>query len=71
VLYRRTLLKAEAIVGFIALLIVELIPGKLIAIFGAANESGLYGHNAFDGTAGAEENGVKSLNSNKVPGTMN
>jgi hypothetical protein len=53
VLYRRTLLKAEAIVGFIALLIVELIPGKLIAIFGAANESGLYGHNAFDGTAGA------------------
>ena len=32
------LLKAEAIVGFIALLIVELIPEKLIAIFGAANE---------------------------------
>ena len=36
------LLKAEAIVGFIALLIVELIPEKLIAIFGAANESVYY-----------------------------
>ena len=36
------LLKAEAIVGFTALLIVELIPGKLIAIFGAANESVYY-----------------------------
>ena len=36
------LLKAEAIVGFIALLIVELMPGRLIAIFGAANESVYY-----------------------------
>ena len=36
------LLKAEAIVGLIALLIVELIPEKLIAIFGAANESVYY-----------------------------
>ena len=36
------LLKAEAIVGFIALLIVELMPEKLIAIFGAANESVYY-----------------------------
>ena len=36
------LLKTEAIVGFIALLIVELMPEKLIAIFGAANESIYY-----------------------------
>ena len=36
------LLKAEAIVGFIALLIVELMPEKLIAVFGAANESIYY-----------------------------
>ena len=36
------LLKAEAIVGFIALLIVELLPGRLIAVFGAANESIYY-----------------------------
>ncbi len=36
------LLKAEALVGFVALLIVELIPGRLIAIFGAANESVYY-----------------------------
>ncbi|MBR4763486.1 MAG: polysaccharide biosynthesis C-terminal domain-containing protein [Lachnospiraceae bacterium] len=36
------LLKAEAIVGLIALLIVELMPGRLIAIFGAANESIYY-----------------------------
>ena len=36
------LLKAEALVGFVALLIVELMPGKLIGIFGAANESVYY-----------------------------
>lgn len=36
------LLKTEALVGFIALLIVELMPEKLIAIFGAANESIYY-----------------------------
>ena len=36
------LLKAEAMVGFIALLIVELMPEKLIGIFGAANESVYY-----------------------------
>ncbi len=36
------LLKAEALVGFIALLITELMPDKLIAIFGAANESAYY-----------------------------
>ena len=36
------LLKAEALVGFIALLIVELMPEKLIGIFGAANESVYY-----------------------------
>lgn len=36
------LLTCEAIVGFIALLIVELMPGQLIAIFGAANESVYY-----------------------------
>ena len=36
------LLKAEAFVGAVALLIVELMPGQLIAIFGAANESVYY-----------------------------
>ncbi|MBQ6325327.1 MAG: MATE family efflux transporter [Clostridia bacterium] len=36
------LLIAEAAVGFIALLIVELFPRQLIAIFGAANESAYY-----------------------------
>ena len=36
------LLKAEAVVGFIALLIVELMPEKLTAVFGAANESIYY-----------------------------
>ena len=36
------LLKAEAIVGGVALLIVELFPGRLIAVFGAANESMYY-----------------------------
>ena len=36
------LLIAEALVGFIALLIVELFPDKLIMIFGAANESSYY-----------------------------
>lgn len=36
------LLKTEATIGFIALLIVELFPGKLISIFGAANESAYY-----------------------------
>ena len=36
------LLKAEAVVGFITLLIVELMPEKLIAVFGAANESIYY-----------------------------
>lgn len=36
------LLKAEALVGFAALLIVELMPEKLIGIFGASNESVYY-----------------------------
>ena len=36
------LLKAEAIVGLIALLIVELLPRQLIGVFGAANESPYY-----------------------------
>ena len=36
------LLTAEATVGFIALLIVELLPKQLIMIFGAANESTYY-----------------------------
>lgn len=36
------LLAAEAIVGAVALLIVELLPGRLIGIFGAANESAYY-----------------------------
>ncbi len=36
------LLKAEFITGFIALLIVELLPNQLINIFGAANESSYY-----------------------------
>ena len=36
------LLKAEAITGVIALLIVEFLPKQLIAIFGAANESTYY-----------------------------
>ena len=36
------LLIAEALVGFISLLIVELFPDKLIMIFGAANESSYY-----------------------------
>lgn len=36
------LLAAEAILGAVALLIVELFPGQLIAIFGAANESAYY-----------------------------
>jgi putative MATE family efflux protein len=36
------LLMAEAVVGGIALLIVELFPGQLIGIFGAANESSYY-----------------------------
>ena len=36
------LLAGEAAVGLIALLIVELFPGRLIAIFGAANESAYY-----------------------------
>nr|MCR5214475.1 hypothetical protein [Eubacterium sp.] len=36
------LLKCEAILGMIALLIVELIPKQLIGIFGAANESVYY-----------------------------
>ena len=38
----KDLLKYEAIVGFVALLIVELLPGQLIKIFGAANESTYY-----------------------------
>ena len=37
-----TLLTCEAIVGFVALLIVELMSKQLIAIFGAANESSYY-----------------------------
>lgn len=36
------LLTCEALIGLIALLIVELLPGQLIAIFGAANESVYY-----------------------------
>ncbi len=36
------LLKAEFITGFVALLIVELLPNQLINIFGAANESSYY-----------------------------
>ena len=36
------LLKVEALTGVVALLIVELFPGQLIAIFGAANESTYY-----------------------------
>ena len=36
------LLKMEALVGLVALLIVELLPKQLIAIFGAANESEYY-----------------------------
>lgn len=36
------LLAAEALVGIVALLIAELLPGELIRIFGAANESGYY-----------------------------
>ena len=36
------LLKAELIVGAVALLIVELLPLQLIGIFGAANESAYY-----------------------------
>lgn len=36
------LLISEAVVGFAALLIVEFLPGQLIAIFGAANESVYY-----------------------------
>lgn len=38
----KQLLTVEAIVGTIALFIVELFPGKLIALFGAANESSYY-----------------------------
>ena len=38
----RMLLLGEALVGFAALLIVELMPDKLIAIFGASNESPYY-----------------------------
>ena len=36
------LLKYEAVVGLIALLIVELLPRQLIAVFGSANESAYY-----------------------------
>lgn len=36
------LLVVEGLVGFVALLIVELLPNQLIAIFGAANESSYY-----------------------------
>ncbi|MGN0975027.1 MAG: MATE family efflux transporter [Gemmiger sp.] len=36
------LLKAEALVGIVALLIVELFPRQMIALFGAANESVYY-----------------------------
>ncbi len=36
------LLKAEALLGAVALLIVELLPGQLIALFGADNESVYY-----------------------------
>lgn len=38
----RMLLISEALVGFIALLIVELFPHQLISLFGAANESEYY-----------------------------
>ncbi len=38
----RYLLTAEAVLGIIALLIVELLPGVLIRVFGAANESVYY-----------------------------
>ena len=38
----KQLLTVEAIVGAIALFIVELLPDKLIALFGAANESSYY-----------------------------
>lgn len=38
----KQLLTVEAIVGMIALFIVELFPDKLIALFGAANESSYY-----------------------------
>lgn len=38
----KQLLTVEAIVGTIALFIVELLPDKLIALFGAANESSYY-----------------------------
>ena len=37
-----TLLIAEALVGFVALIIVEVFPKELIGIFGAANESSYY-----------------------------
>lgn len=36
------LLISEAIVGFLAFLVVEFMPGQLIAVFGAANESVYY-----------------------------
>jgi putative MATE family efflux protein len=36
------LLVTEAVIGFVALLIVEIFPKQLIAIFGAANESAYY-----------------------------
>ena len=36
------LLTAEALVGIVALLVAELLPGELIRIFGAANESSYY-----------------------------
>lgn len=38
----RMVLAAEAILGFVALLIVELLPGQLIALFGASSESQYY-----------------------------
>ena len=38
----RYLLTAEAVLGIVALLIVELLPGALIRVFGAANESVYY-----------------------------
>ena len=38
----KLLLTAEAVVGAVALIIVEFFPGQLIAIFGAANESAYY-----------------------------
>ena len=40
--HMRALLVCEAAVGFVALLIVELFPRQLIAIFGAGNESAYY-----------------------------